>query len=341
MCAMLLTPGHFAAAASEPLQWSRLPPLPDKLGVAGAFAGVSGGALVVAGGANFPRKMPWDGGAKVWGDAVYVLDQPEGRWRKAGRLPRPLGYGVSVTHRDSVVCVGGSDATRHHAEVFRLRARGRKFEIESMPPLPIPLANMSGALCGPCLHVAGGAEVPGETTASTRFFALDLEASNGAWRELEPIPGPPRFLAVAAASDETFFLFGGAALQATATGKPARVYLREALRYRAGSGWARLADLPHPVVAAPSPAPIAGGRILLLAGDDGSRAGFKPLDRHPGFPGSVLAYEPAQDRWSEAGRVPAPRATAPCVEWRGGFVVPSGEVRPGERSPEVWRLSAP
>ena len=101
-------------------EWERLAPLPDQHGVAGPFAGASHGALIVAGGANFPDKKPWDGGRKVWSDAVYVLDKPNGRWAVAGTLPRPLGYGVSVTHNNGVVCVGGSDADRHYADVFRL-----------------------------------------------------------------------------------------------------------------------------------------------------------------------------------------------------------------------------
>src|SRR4051794_34706734 len=99
-------------------EWRRLPSLPDKEGFAGMFAGVSGGALVVAGGANFPGKKPWEGGKKVWYDTVYVLEQPGGEWKVGGRLPRPLGYGVSVTHGGAVICVGGSDAERHYAEVF-------------------------------------------------------------------------------------------------------------------------------------------------------------------------------------------------------------------------------
>jgi hypothetical protein len=45
-----------------------LPPLLNKEGVAGCFAGASHGSLLVAGGANFPGKKPWEGGAKVWHD---------------------------------------------------------------------------------------------------------------------------------------------------------------------------------------------------------------------------------------------------------------------------------
>jgi N-acetylneuraminic acid mutarotase len=56
----------------------------------------------------------------------------------------------------------------------------------------------------------------------------------------------------------------------------------------------------------------------------------------PVFQGKILAYDPTHDRWSEAGDTPAPRATVPAVEWNGAFVIPSGEVRPGVRSPEVF-----
>ena len=104
-------------------------------------------------------------------------------------------------------------------------------------------------------------------------------------------------------------------------------------------GWKKLADLPRPNVAAPAPAPFQQGKFLLVGGDDGSRVGFQPITEHPGFPKGILAYDPVADRWSQLEEVPAPRATVPCVEWQGKSVIPSGEVRPGVRSPEIWSLS--
>ena len=327
------------ACAGEAFSWKQLPPLPDSLGVAAPFAGVSGGALLVAGGANFPAGMPWEGGKKVWHDRVWILEKPDDAWREAGKLPRPLGYGVSVTHGDGVVCAGGSDAERHHTEVFRLRWKNLALTTEPLPALPIALSGACGALVGDTLVVACGAEAPGEKIATNRAFALDLAARNPAWRELPPLPGKPRLFATAAGYDGAFHVFGGAALEPDASGKIARVYLREAWSYRDDKGWLPLADLPKPIVAAPSPAPLLGGRILLVAGDDGSHVGVQPPEKHPGFPRSILAYDPALNRWSEGGETPAPRVTVPCVEWRGVFVVPSGEVRPGVRSPEVWSFS--
>jgi N-acetylneuraminate epimerase len=329
------------ACAADTLSWKQLPPLPDALGVAAPFAGVSGGALLVGGGANFPGKMPWEGGTKLWHDRVWVLEKPDGVWRDAGKLPRALAYGISVTQRDSVVCVGGSDAQGHHAESFRLVWKAGALAVEPLPALPIPLSGGSGALVGDTLIVAGGAEQPGEQAATSRAFALDLAATPPAWRELPPLPGKARLLAAAGAGQDAFYVFGGCALAPGPGGKMVREYLREAWSYRLHGGWQRLADLPRPSVAAPSPAPLIAGRFQLFAGDDGSRAGFQPVEKHPGFPRGILAYDPALDRWNEAGEVPAPRATVPCVEWRGGFVIPSGEARPGVRSPEVWKVGQP
>ncbi len=327
------------ACSAEVLTWQPLPSLPDALGVAGSFAGVASGQLLIAGGANFPAGMPWEGGKKVWHDTIWILDAPDGKWRVAGKLPRPLGYGVSVTHRDSVICVGGSDAERHHAEVFRLRLEGTAVKIESLPSLPISLSGAAGALAGDILYVACGSEAPGEQAATNRAFALDLSVNQPAWQELPAVPGRPRLLAAGGAKDGQFLIFGGAALLKGADGKIARDYLRESWSFERGA-WRRLADLPKPSVASASPAPWINQRFLLLGGDDGSLVGFQPLEKHPGFPRDILTYDSARDQWQKAGENPVPRATLPCVDWKGRFVLVSGEARPGVRSPEIWGISA-
>ena len=61
----------------EVLRWSELPELPPQqgqtiqLGLAGAFSGIHNDALIIAGGANFPRPV-WET-SKVWHDDIYVL----------------------------------------------------------------------------------------------------------------------------------------------------------------------------------------------------------------------------------------------------------------------------
>ena len=321
--------------------WDSLPPLPDPRGVASPFAGVSHGVVIVAGGANFPDKMPWEGGRKVWHDAIRVLERPDGAWRTAGRLPRPLAYGVSVTCGNVVVAIGGSDAERHHAEVLTWEWRDGALAAAAWNPgpLPVALANAAGAVdASGNVFVACGSHEPGEQAASRRVFMVSSREPGAKWRELPELPGPARLLPVAAADGDAFFVFGGAALERSGD-RVVRRYLKDAWRWSPREGWKALAEMPAPCVAAPSPAPVADGCCWLIGGDDGSRVGFAPPERHPGFPGTVFRYRIAADRWEAAGRAPAPRATLPCVPMDGRFVLPSGEVRPGVRSPEVWRFA--
>ncbi|MDB5323575.1 MAG: Sialic acid-induced transrane protein YjhT(NanM), possible mutarotase [Phycisphaerales bacterium] len=315
--------------------WSRLPPLTDKNGFAGPFAGVSGGALLVAGGANFPDKKPWEGGTKVWYDRVFLLDRPDGSWKIAGRLPRPIGYGVSVSHRDGVVCVGGSDADRHYADAFRFKVEAGKLITVPLPALPKPLANACGALVGDALYVAGGQEKPDASEASKSVFVIDLAVAEPRWREIEACPGGGRILAVAATFDGAFWVAGGAALVVGKDAKVERRYLKDAYRYDPGRGWRRVADLPHPVVAAPSPAPFDAAGFYLLGGDDGSQVGSPP-ERHRGFSRTALRYDAKTDKWVEVGAMPCGPVTTSVTRWNDRWVIPSGEIRPGVRSPDVW-----
>lgn len=245
----------------DTLQWEKSPSIPDREGYAGSFAGVHAGALLVAGGANFPERRPWDGGTKIWYDRVMLLDTLHGTWRDVGKLPRPLGYGVSITTPEGVICIGGSDANAHYADVFRLQWNGAALEVVQLPRLPKPCANSCGALLGKTLYIAGGIATADATEALTNFWSLDLTQIQNGWREEAPWSGSGRMLAVAGAHDGAFYLFGGAALKSGADGKPERVWLRDAHRFKPGEGWKTLADLPRSSVAAPSPASFWKGKL--------------------------------------------------------------------------------
>jgi len=320
--------------------WERLPNLPNEEGIAGAFGGTSNGALLVAGGANFPDAKPWDGGKKVWYDTIFVLKKPDGEWRSAGTLPRPLAYGVSLTHHDAVVCVGGSDANRHYADAFRLQWKNGELTTSSLPSLPQPLANASGAVVGDHLYVVGGQHSPDAAQASRTVYRINLAAPQPRWEEIQRLPGRGRIFSVAAGSEATLWVAGGADLAKGADGKINRTYLKDGYRFDADRGWTRLADLPHPVAAAPTPAPTGRSGFSILGGDDGSQAACPP-ERHSGFSRRVLHYDIKSGTWADVGRLPVSHVTTPCVRWNGSWVIPSGEVRPGVRSPQVWALTSP
>jgi N-acetylneuraminic acid mutarotase len=251
-----------------------------------------------------------------------------------------MAYGVSATAPGGVICAGGSDLQRHYRDVFLLWLAAGGLETKALPPLPRPMANGCGAVSGNTFYIAGGSEEPNSTNALRTFWALDLAATTPAWRELEPWPGPARMLAVAAVQDGAFFLISGTSLSGDAEGKPVRRYLTDVYRYRPGAGWKQGADLPRPALAAPSPAPaLAKAGILVLSGDDGTKLSFQPVQQHPGFTKDILAYQANTDSWTRLGEVPATQVTVPAVAWRGRYVIPNGEIRPGVRTPEVWSFS--
>ena len=332
---MISSPASTVTAAERSIRWETLPSIPDREGFAGSFAGVHQGALIVAGGANFPDKRPWEGGRKIWYDSVFVMEKPGGRWKTGFKLPRPLGYGVSISHPSGLICVGGSDANGHSAEVFALSWSHGQITATELPRLPQPCANMCGVLLDNTIYIAGGIERPDSTNALKTFWSLDLAHSSNGWKELEAWPGPGRMLAVSGAADGAFFLFGGAGLTADADQKPVREWLRDGFRYDPKEGWRKIADLPHSVVAAPSPAPIVDHQLLVLGGDDGEQVKVVPTEHH-GFSRDLLAYDPRRDQWRVAATLPFALVTTPSVTWNKRIVVPGGEARPGVRSTEVW-----
>jgi solute:Na+ symporter, SSS family len=328
-----------ASRSRAGLAWETLPEIPDRTGLAAPFAGVAGGGLVVAGGANFPEAAPWDGGAKIWHDQVFILDDPAGSWREAGRLPRALAYGVSVTIPGGVLCIGGSDADRHHADCFVLKPAQGKLTIEPFPALPEPLANMAGTVLGNTVWIVGGTTSPNATTASNALLALDLDNLAGGWKNHAPLPGPGRILPVVGARSGAFFVFSGASLAPDAGGKAVRTYLRDAWRFDPRGGWTQVPDLPRAAVAAPSPALAVGGsHLFVIGGDDGSHVDFEPKSQHPGFSREILAFDAVTKTWVAAGSLTEtanPPVTVPVVQWRGRFVIPSGEIRPAVRTAQV------
>lgn len=326
---------HAAHAMTPVLDWKPLPAIPDREGFAGSYAGSHHEALLVAGGANFPDKRPWEGGTKIWYDRVFVLEPDTASWRETGKLPMPGGYGVSVNIPDGVIVIGGGDAKRNFNEVWLWRWDGKAVSFTPWPRLPKPLAMAAGALVGKTIYVAGGLDKPDATKAQSAFFAIDIDQLSAGWRELPTWPGAERMLATAGSYGGAFYLFSGAKLVADAQGKTSREWLKDAYRYTPEGGWKKLADLPRVSVAAPSPAPEAGGKLLVIGGDDGAQVSVAPTD-HKGFPRGVQAYDPVSNTWTPVGEVPFSLVTTTLTMWRGQVVVPGGEQRPGIRSTEAW-----
>lgn len=325
----------FALTAMN-LTYSKLPDLPNPHGLAGCQAGVSHRELLVAGGANFPIKPPWEGGQKVWYRTVYGLSSPHSQWKIVGRLPHNLAYGVSVSYENRMILAGGSDANRHYADVFSVEYRQGHLAITRLPSLPVPVANGCGALVGHTLYVEGGQTSP-TSLALKSVFALNLRTAHPHWKSITGFPGAGRILATAVAYRGSFWVVGGASLHKDSSGNVQRTYLNDGYRYTPGRGWTHIENMPYPEVAAPSPAPTSQRGFFVLGGDDGSSANIPMAQRH-GFPRSVLFFDFRTGKWEKQADMPVGRVTTPTAFWRGLWVYPNGEKRAGVRSPEVWTV---
>ena len=361
--------------APADLTWTELPRLPDEHGLAGVFAGVSHDALIVAGGANFPFGRPWDEdkhkATKVWYDKVFVLADPQGPWLTGFKLPRPTAYGVSVTTADGVVCLGGSDGKRHFADVLRLRwTDGRDRDRPAAGDAPARGVLLRGGAGeqegrGRPAHDLRGRRTPGARRAGGHGhllgpgpFAVRRGPPLGRVAVARGRPRracrrwPPRRAGPSSWS-------AASALDPNRPGDDKRVFLTDGYRYDPVPGepaapgrWTRIADLPRPAAAAPTPAiPLGQACFAVVGGDDGENAfRMKELkDAHPGFPAGVLTYNTITDAWAATGAFPKdpaaglwPPVTTVTAPWRGPatggrawYVIPSGEARPGVRTPQV------
>ncbi|MCP4512178.1 MAG: sodium/solute symporter [Fuerstiella sp.] len=335
------------------LDWQTLPNLPDELGVAGAFAGVHGDALIVAGGANFPQPV-WDN-EKIWRDAIHVLTKvgDDYEWKSGGTLRRPIGYGTAVSTANGVICIGGNDGTATFDEVFALHwnPAAQKVTQVDYPSLPQPCAYGQAVLVGNVVYVAGGQSGGGLESAMTNFWALDLskmpdandaalEADAFEWQELAAWPGGSRAFNITASQhngyEDCVYVMSGRRKDGDSV-----EFLADVWEFTPGSGrWRRRSDVPRPVLAGTG---IGFGQshIFVLGGDDGSlffRAD-ELRDQHPGFPKESLAYHTITDTWTSAGAMPQNHVTTVPVLWDGRIIIASGEVRPRVRSPAVWSVT--
>lgn len=347
-------------------------------GVSAPFAGMLGDILVVAGGCNFPDKPAAEGGIKKYYDRIYILRHPlnqGSKWEKAGKLPVPVAYGVSVTIPEGIVCVGGNNATEELKTVYLLKWDEQKSEVvvENLPSLPVAMDNMAGASDGKNIYVAGG-NVNGKP--ANRGFVYTM--GDKGWRELPPFPGEPRLQPAGvvqnSAEQTRFYLMGGYS--------PAREGKESVI---AADGWSynpknnqwypESVILPYgteePMALVGAAGVASGSHHLVFVGGVNRERFQRALDRpllieqalqeakdtlvsllrqeqdeymnHSPewyrFNGQLLIYHTITGTWvTESNFREIAKAGAAVVPYRGKWLVVNGESKPGIRSTGVYVL---
>eukprot|EP00095_Tigriopus_kingsejongensis_P002071 maker-scaffold5675_size4424-snap-gene-0.3 protein:Tk02071 transcript:maker-scaffold5675_size4424-snap-gene-0.3-mRNA-1 annotation:"sss sodium solute transporter superfamily protein" len=355
MILLLVVPAAWGA-----LSWDRLPDLPDREGVAGAYSGVASengeDFLVVAGGADFPAGWPWEDGTKVYYDDIYVLPLKDGgEWRKSpAKLPAKMAYGMSASLEQGVALfMGGKNDDETRDDLMQVSMSGGRLVLANQFSLPQRMAEGAAAVVEGKVVLAAG---PAGGATLKKVYRLDLiNAKECEWSQLPwPQGARGRMYPVAGAREGKFYLFGGRDFADSEGEKDERIFGLDwlsdcwELNVAAGS-WKRLADLPEGRSAAPAQAvPVGASSFLILGGVTVDFLKEQVAARpelngqgmaHPGFPGSLLSYNLVTDRWAEAGGFPMEGAlapvTTPVVFWEGKMILPTGEIKPGVRTPQV------
>ncbi|WP_026810380.1 sodium:solute symporter family transporter [Arenibacter latericius] len=369
---ILISTGLYGQEESK-IKLSNLPTLPaveagsKSLGFAGMMGGVHNGVVIVAGGANFPTGLPWEGGAKVWYNSIYILENDS--WRLSSEtLPSPLGYGASVSTDKGVLIIGGDNQDQVSSSVSLLSYNQSKSDIEitSYPDLPEPLAYTSAVLEGDYVYVAGGMNAE---KSSNSFYRLNLTEKKS-WEKLEDFPGEPRALQAMVVQETShsrnIFLIGGRNQSKGKISTPLTEYLSYDLNKK---HWINKGDLkvngtPRVIMGAVAE-PMGSMHVLLYGGSDDllftqletlgqqiSQANNDSiakklietrdqiLNTHPGFSNEVLAFNSITDKWYvyDTLNVKLPVTTL-GIKKDNDFLIVSGEISPGIRTPEVYSLS--
>jgi len=316
---------------------TEFPPIPDPAyakGVSAPFCGYEGDALIVAGGANFPDKPLLEGGAKKVYNDIWAFS--EGAWHHAGFLRDSVAYGATFAVPGGLVLAGGDVDGRPVADVFFLRLEDGKAVLDTLPPLPEPMEQAGASRYGNTLYLAGG-------VGTTAVYACSTD--DYIWHKIASLP-EPLVQPVAFAASGALFVWGGFNPQTLAV-SPQGIVLRD-------GAWAGAPDIPDGgTFVGTTGVTLPDGRLAVVGGvnrDIFARALHNtPEDRIPylsqepaayKFRSEVWIFDPAALRWKSLGADPACALAGPgvAVSPDGALAVAGGELKPGVRSPKIFKI---
>lgn len=338
------------------------------LGFAGAINGVNKNVLIVAGGANFPNGLPWEGGKKYYSNEIFVLEK-EGEnfdWNKKAKstLPEAIAYCGSTSTNAGVVYVGGENKNGISDKAFIINWNPEKNEIDvrPLPNLPVALTNVVLTHIGNILYAAGGDE---ETKSSESFFSLDLNKKNQQWKTLSDLPialANATLIAQSGSRGESIYLIGGRTKTASGISDLRHTTFVYDLVKKT---WMKCADISDGKnisnLSAAAGVAIDKNYILMIGGDNGKT--FHKIEtyisqiaksnspeekeklteeknalsiHHNGFYKGLLLYDAKRNKWTKTGDYPFPaQVTTTAVQWGNDIVISNGEIKPGVRTPNV------
>lgn len=354
------------------MQWEMAAELPadsgmqHSVGFAGPVTGISDDVLIVAGGANFPDAMPWDGGKKKYHDEGYIYNRIKDKLvltENRFTLPTALAYAASCTTPNGLFFAGGENEKGISDKTWLAQWHEDKHQMifKSLPSLPFPVTNASATIIGNTVYLAGGETL---SAAVAQFICLDLDNLEKGWQQLASIPvavSHTILIGSPGKKNETIYLTGGRKKNANGISD----FYADVYKYDvAKNSWEVKASLPY-ALSAGTGALYKKNCIVIFGGDKGvvfhqtelliaainnekdeSKKQELILQKnklqltHPGFSNEVLIYDTETNDWQTIGTIPfATPVTTTAVKWKNEFIIPSGEIKAGVRSPSILQVT--
>lgn len=338
------------------------------LGFAGAINGISNGVLIVTGGANFPDKMPWEGGKKSYSKAIHVLQKCDGAfsWVKEVKstLPEPIAYCGSTVTDLGLVYVGGENENGLSNKAFILKWNADKKEVETkaLANFPFAVANVGLTQLGNVVYALGG---DAATKSSDVFASLNLNEANPEWKTLPKLPlalANSVVIAQKGKNGTNIYVIGGRTKTSSGISDLHNTTFVFDIKKQKWESAAPISDGKNTTnFSAGAGVAVDNHSILILGGDNGvifhqietylaqiakAESAEQKADliakknqlvtNHPGFYNGILLYNTLSNQWKKIDKLPfLPQVTSPAVLWDKKIILSNGEIKPGIRTPNV------
>lgn len=339
-----------AEKSSAPIDWKEttVSPIGENQGLAGALTGISQQKLILAGGANFPDKLPWDGGQKQYHSDLYIFSFQEGGlvFENQKQLPAPRAYAANTPYKNGFVSAGGENTEEILRQVDYFYIENDSLHQKSLPDLPIALTNGTLVSIHNELYFLGG-----ENKKEVSDKVWQWTDGDSTWTEYATLVKPITH-AVVLANEEGFYIIGGRQKRVQKTSEIfAEVYFLDTKTKKLSE----LPSLPQPMAAGTG---VLGpeGIPWLFGGDDGSaftkteelilaieneqdpetkQALIRQKDelqkKHPGFNKNIYSFK--EGTWVKEMEMPfALPVTTTALSFGDFILIPNGEIRAGVRS---------
>ena len=350
------------------IEWKTIAALPSfnnqskSIGVAGPIVGVINNKLIVAGGANFPDKLPWQGGKKAYYNNISIFKKDKGEVLEqliASKLPDNIAYAANCISPLGIVYAGGENDLGLSDKVYLLKWDEVSNTIvpTKLPDLPVATTNGSLVCIDKIIYLLGGETL---TNTTNQFFSLNLFKINEGWTPLPAIPQPlSNMVAVAqyVNGQKQIFILGGRAKKKNGISDFSSDVYSFNINLKI---WDKKSSIPYPLSAGTGIVFIEK-YILLFGGDRGNQFNKieemissinlekelqkkenlimiknKLLESHPGFSNEILLYNTQKNLWVTNGVIPFNTSvTTNVVQWGDEIILPSGEIKAGVRTPRI------